>query len=255
MSEQLAPLRTIQKIDTRLQELTEALEVWPRKIEDAQQRRDELEQRQEALSERRTQLQVERDKLELEAKEETERILTYEKHIREIKTNREYQALVREVGVSKKAKSDAEETALKLMEEIESVEAELKELDDQIKEVDKELDEYQKAYDEAKAESKSEMDSLRKERKDTAKEIPKQVLSRYDLVRKRHANVLVHAEDETCTGCRRKLPPQLYNQVLRDDHLVTCPSCKRLLLPPEEALEAGGAEPNEQGPSQQAQNA
>ncbi len=232
ISEQLAPLLNVQKIDIRLGELSNLQATWTEKIEEAESRKLVLTDQLDLLVEKRTELLKERDRLMLEAQEETDRILTYEKHIREIKNNREYQALVREVGVSKKAKFDAEETALGIMQEAESLEGEIATVKEQVAEIDAELDELQQQADQAAQDSDGEVKVLNSEREGMLKEISVEIVSRYNLVRKRQENVIVPAAAQACTGCQRKLPPQLYNQVLQDLALISCPFCHRLLTPP-----------------------
>lgn len=240
ISQQLLPLLSVQDYDKTLEALRKERERWPEAIRVREENLQEFESRRQAHADRRTALQVERDRLQLEIKEELDHIQTYEKHIREIKTNREYQALLREVGISKKAKYDAEEATVRVMQEIELVEADIAAAEEEIGHLRHDLDTLQ-------GEAKTEIDRLdaqisdleAKRSVETGK-IPAQFLSRYQLVRRKHATVLVHVARGACCGCNRQLPPQIFNRVLRDDELITCPFCHRILMPPA-AIESASA--------------
>jgi hypothetical protein len=54
--------------------------------------------------------------------------------------------------------------------------------------------------------------------------------SRYEMILSRRGGVAVVAvRDGTCQGCRMRVPPQLYNQIQRNEQVFLCPSCQRML--------------------------
>jgi predicted nucleic acid-binding Zn-ribbon protein len=54
--------------------------------------------------------------------------------------------------------------------------------------------------------------------------------SRYEMILSRRGGLAVVAvRDGTCQGCRMRVPPQLYNQIQRNDQVFLCPSCQRML--------------------------
>jgi len=40
---------------------------------------------------------------------------------------------------------------------------------------------------------------------------------------------VVAVRNGTCEGCRMRVPPQLYNQIQRNEQVFLCPSCQRML--------------------------
>ena len=53
---------------------------------------------------------------------------------------------------------------------------------------------------------------------------------RYEMILSRRGGLAVVAvRDGTCQGCRMRVPPQLYNQIQRNDQVILCPSCQRML--------------------------
>lgn len=231
MSKQLEPLLKIQEIDIRIATFTAEDRKWQELIAANERDLAELDAKLATLKQQRIEMQVERDRLQLEADEEQERINNYERRIRDISNPREYQALAREVSVSKKARADAEESTLATMEKIETVESEINELLEARNGVQAELEQHRHGYENVRSKSDADLAPLRKDREATLKNVDVKILGHYNTVSKRFTNAVVHAAAETCTGCNRKLPPQLYIQVLRDTILVTCPACKRILIP------------------------
>jgi predicted nucleic acid-binding Zn-ribbon protein len=54
--------------------------------------------------------------------------------------------------------------------------------------------------------------------------------SRYEMILSRRGGLAVVAvRDGTCQGCRMRVPPQLYNQIQRNEQVFLCPSCQRML--------------------------
>jgi predicted nucleic acid-binding Zn-ribbon protein len=232
ISLQLQPLLAVQEYDRTLEGLRTERERWPAAIQTRRDALNEFEARLQAHTDRRTALQMERDRLQLEIKEELDHIQTYEKHIREIKTNREYQALLREVGISKKAKYDAEEASVRVLQELEIVEADIAAAEEEIGHVRHDLETLTAEADREVSRLDASIAEYEAKRTAETAKIAGPHLARYQLVRRKHSTVLVHAAKGACTGCRRQLPPQTFNRILRDDEMITCPFCHRILLPP-----------------------
>ncbi|RMF16403.1 MAG: hypothetical protein D6761_06310 [Candidatus Dadabacteria bacterium] len=258
ISEQLQTLLQIQDIDQSIAELQRARIEQQNRIDEVSEKLAGIEARLQQLQEQRQTLQVERDRLQLEADEEQERILNYEKRIRDIRNDREYQALSREISASKKARADAEEQALAIMQELESLEADIATVEEERAGVQSELDELRATLADLETEVEAKAAPQQQERDKLAGAIDRQILARYEMVRKRFANAVVFAEGETCRGCNRRIPPQQFNQVLRESAIVVCASCKRILAPPSlkptEAAEAAAETVGEGAATEQASN-
>ena len=54
---------------------------------------------------------------------------------------------------------------------------------------------------------------------------------RYEMIFSRRGGVAVVAvRGGTCQGCHMHVPPQLYNQIQRNEQLILCPNCQRMLF-------------------------
>jgi len=64
---------------------------------------------------------------------------------------------------------------------------------------------------------------------------------RYEMLFSRRNGVaVVLVRGGTCQGCQMRVPPQLFNQIQRNEQLILCPSCQRMLYWEPEREEAGG---------------
>ncbi len=71
------------------------------------------------------------------------------------------------------------------------------------------------------------------ERKSKASRLDRQTLSIYERVRKGrggHAVVRVTQSRPACSGCYKTLPPQRIQELKRDDQVITCQNCGRILI-------------------------
>jgi hypothetical protein len=74
------------------------------------------------------------------------------------------------------------------------------------------------------------IDRLGAERATVVGAMDKQALYIFEQVaRKRHGVAVAEARDGICTICHVRLRPQVFNNVLRNDAIVQCDSCNRIL--------------------------
>ena len=177
--------------------------------------------------------QLEKDKCELEANHATEleNIHRSETNMKEIKTNKEYQAVGREIAAARKQVTELEEQILQKI-------AQLEELNNEIAGGEAALLELEQNTEQRRSEKQAEIDKVQQDidvdslRRDTiTKELPANLLKRYDNLREqRRGKAVATARDGYCLGCNMHLPPQLYNSLFRAEELIACPHCCRILV-------------------------
>ena len=69
--------------------------------------------------------------------------------------------------------------------------------------------------------------------------VDQELRRRYEMILSRRGGLaVVPVRDGTCQGCRMRVPPQLYNQIQRNEQVILCPSCQRILHWPPTQSEA-----------------
>jgi hypothetical protein len=60
--------------------------------------------------------------------------------------------------------------------------------------------------------------------------VDEELRRRYETILARRGGLaVVPVRQGTCQGCRMRIPPQLYNQIQRNEQVILCPSCQRML--------------------------
>ena len=177
--------------------------------------------------------QLEQDKIELEASHAAEivNIQRSETNMKEIKTNKEYQAVGREISAARKQVTELEEQVLLKITQFD-------ELNNEIAAVQTTLAELEQNTEQRRSEKQGEIDKVQQDidadslrRQAITKELPANVIKRYDSLRaQRRGQAVAVARDGYCLGCNMHLPPQLYNNLFKCEELLTCPHCQRMLI-------------------------
>lgn len=183
-------------------------------------------------------LTAERDALELRRSEMDRQLELSGIKIRDnrmrmnrIRNSTELLALQREIDLSKEANSQTEDELLRAMETLEALAAQLVTAEEQLAEVEARAAEIV-------AERRAEADALRQEveaeigaRDQLAGGMDPNLRSKYEQIfDRRGGNAVVMAVDGICTGCRMRIPPQFYNELLKFRDIRQCPNCYRILF-------------------------
>ena len=229
MEQRIENLQKLQTVDLRIRELTEGLEKYPSEINDLKK---DLLEREESINLKETslsELEAQRDGLESSLRSNQESIKKSEERLFAIKTHKEYEALQKEITDTRKDNLEMEDRTISVMTEIEETEAGLGE----------EKENYaalKEQYAQQIAEKEKKIEELETSRKPAEREkseilstIDPKILPLYEKIFKRNGRALALAENEKCTSCNINIPPQLYNEILKQAELVQCPNCKKIL--------------------------
>lgn len=177
--------------------------------------------------------QREAEKHELEATHaaELENIARSETNMKEIKTNKEFQAVGREITAARKQVTDLEEQLLQKITQIDELSGELatkkSRLDELVENSAQHITAKQADID--KIQSDINADVVRRE--NVVKGIPASLVKKFTILREqRRGQALAIARDGYCVGCNMQLPPQLYNSLYKNEEILTCPHCQRILI-------------------------
>ena len=175
--------------------------------------------------------EAERQTLEENLATETANITRSEANLKGITTQKEYQAVNKEIASAKKLIVELEEQILQKITLIDELRAELSTMEGELTALDQNLG-VQKAELRKKIESEeAAVASDAKLREERIKSIPPAMFKRYQKLREgRRGIAVVEARAGGCLGCNMQLPPQMYNNLFRGEELITCPHCQRILV-------------------------
>jgi predicted nucleic acid-binding Zn-ribbon protein len=151
----------------------------------------------------------------------------------EIKTNKEYQAHIQEIEAAKTQKTKLEDELLALMEQTETLQSQIGQIQAALQTAEAEFAAEKQRLETENAGEAQELAALEQERTVRAAAVEPDILKQYDRLRASRKDLAVVAIVQgSCTGCHMSVPPQLAAEVKRQDRLLTCSSCQRILYWP-----------------------
>ncbi len=164
----------------------------------------------------------------------------WEARLNEIRNQREYLALSREIETQKKQNTEQQEKAALLATEIKELETKLETHRDDLAEHEIDVDTEQQAVDIKLKEIDTQLGEHKKERSEFLSQVPAPLLKRYDTIRSKRGAALAACFSGRCSACNMSLAPQLYNTVIKGQTIEACPSCNRIIFyrEPEKPAEA-----------------
>ncbi len=214
--------RFIDKVPLRIFEVDEPLKKAKLELEN-------IKKKQEAASRKK------REK-ESELAETQEKIRKMKARISDLKTNKEYQAYQKEIEGSEKGIAAVEDVILQLMEEIDAVSKEQKEKEAAVNVEINKIDAFKAELDAEAAKNERELASLKQERSGMVARIDPEIYKTYMtiLLDSGDGVAVTTARNELCSGCDMNIPPQLYVEIRKNQEMLQCPQCRRILYVSEE---------------------
>ena len=231
MSNNVELLLKLQGLDYQLDELERSKDYLPDMIKNL---RDAVDQAGVELTEARDQLeatQLEHKRLELRVKEKNSELERLQKQMTAIKTNKEYDALSREIDHVRKEIGAAEDGIIQAMERTEDLAKEIEDRKARREEI-KETNGVQLASIQGEIDSVGEKIRIKEdERRNILVRLDDGMVSTYERVRRgKGGGAVVGVRKNACLGCFKTLPPQLVQEIRRGERLITCDSCGRILI-------------------------
>jgi hypothetical protein len=156
-----------------------------------------------------------------------------------VKTNKEYEAALKEIEDQKKANGKVEEQILLLYDRVDEAEAAGKKLEKEWKDKAGEFEARAAELAHKAGRARAELEAKKQERGKTALDMNAELLKRYEYVRSKAGRAVARADAEVCRGCNHHIPAQVYNEVLKGEHVISCNNCVRFMVHTDKDLEDG----------------
>jgi uncharacterized protein len=148
-----------------------------------------------------------------------------------IKNIRELQALQHEVDQIKMQNAVIEEELIAIMEDLEARGTVLHEREEELKTLEQAWGEQKSALEAQVAELDQQVAATASGRQTIASQLNGDLIGRYETIfRARGGTAVVGVTDGICQGCYMNIPPQLANEIRKNERLNLCPSCHRILF-------------------------
>ena len=230
MNKDLERLIALQRLDSavadaerRLAEEPETQRVFDARLEHARQQvataKNHLTDNQNA-----------RREVEKEVAVHQGRLSKFRDQLMSVKTNIEYQAMQKEIEYAQKEVKVLEERILERMLEADDLTSAVKRTDAALAAEQKVIEGERRTLAAELAKLKESLDHLRKERTEIVAAINPQVLAVFNGVsKKRNGVAMAQAREGICTICHVRLRPQIFNTILKNEEILQCDSCQRIL--------------------------
>lgn len=232
VEEKLASLIKLQKVDSKLDGIEILKGELPIEVSDLEDEITGLNARQNRVEEEMNGIQQFIEEKKVAIKDAQELIKKYEKQSDNVKNNREFEAISKEmemqtleVKLAEKHIKDATEDLAEKAKQLEiakkaisvkenNLKGKKSELEKIIEETDKEEKHYKKLEEAARS------------------SVDERLLASYDRIRNNYRNGLavVPVERDSCGGCFNAIPPQKQSEVKQRKKIIVCENCGRILV-------------------------
>lgn len=167
---------------------------------------------------------------EKETEDINERIKKIKARTSEIKTNKEYQAHLKEIGTIEKERYAIEDEILSIMEAMDATGKELKAEEIKVKAEKDKIEALKKEVEKEIAGAEKELSEKKVRRLDIADKIDPDMYKEYmKIFEACNGLAAVEAKDEICQGCNMNVPPQICVEIKKNEEIIQCPQCRRIL--------------------------
>ncbi len=213
----------IVKLEARTQGIPEEIEAHRQTLEESRQSLVEEERLIEEVHARQREL-------ELDVASLREELSKHKTQLMEVKTNKEYQAMLHEIEGGERGIEAKEDQILEGMMAIEEREKVVQRLQTDYEKEESEILSKQRKLEGFAAQAESEILVLQKERGQLEGEMPEELTQQYQKIASvRNGVALAEARDQSCQGCHVKLRPQLFTEIRTSQRIITCENCNRFL--------------------------
>ena len=240
IEDQLRALVRLQLIDTQIDQLTKLRGDLPDEIRDLEDERIGLQTRLSKIDQDKKEAEVQKKKLKLDIAESEGLIRKYEEQQLQVRNNREYDALTKEIEAHRQRIQGAYEE----IERYENLDVDSAETvdgaDDQLSELESRIQDKQAELERVVEETKTEQDAFEKQRDKAAKQIDERFLRAYERLRTRVRDGRAVVPIERGAAAGFMVPPQRQVEVRQRDRIIVSEHDGRIIVDDALFAEVGG---------------
>lgn len=231
----LVSLYTLQLIDAQVDKIKNIRGELPLEVQDLEDEIIGLETRISKFNQELSDLQMEITNKQNSIKESQELVKKYEAQQMNVRNNREYDSLSKEIEYQSLEIQLAEKKITEFEASIQSKKEMLEISSNELVERKSDLDLKNSELKDIIEETQKEEDLLREKSVQQEINIDERLLTAYKRIRENALNGLsvVPVERDACGGCFNKIPPQRQLDIRLNKKIIVCEYCGRILVDPE----------------------
>jgi hypothetical protein len=230
LKEKLLLLVSIQECDSQLVKLSSKKIKLPEKIRKMEEAFQVYKENIELNKRKYDLLKAKHGESEAQVKKLNDGMIKTKERLLEVKNNKEYQAMLKEIETAEKTRGNLESQIIALMEEMDKLSILVKKDEETLQQATVKHEEEKKIVEDDLNAVDADTVSWTEKRVGLQNVIPSDLMARYERVKKRNKGVgVIPVWKAVCSGCHMNIPPQLYNELQRSNDLLSCPNCNRIM--------------------------
>jgi len=230
MHPDLPHLIQLQELDTTADEARRTLAAMPERVAALDAQLGDARAAQAAARDRLAENQAQRRAIEKDLAVVQGRLTKFKDQLMAVKTNREYQAMQKEIETAGHEVQAFEERILERMLEADEIGADIKQADAALAAAEREVTAQRTALETEQRDTEKRLDEVGRARIELVKQIPEATLALFDKVaRTRKGLAVSRVKDGLCSVCHVRVRPQTSQDVRFGKALLQCESCQRIL--------------------------
>jgi predicted nucleic acid-binding Zn-ribbon protein len=230
VKKQVELLVKLQEIDQTIDQLRWQMRDGPERLRELEKKVQTLEEDIETDQRRVQELKQAQRQYEADIEDGIAHIRKSRGRLMSIKNNREYRALLREIEDTEKENAAREDGVLECLEELERLNqgCEVKRKDQVV--LQDGLENEKKTIAKEVTRIQRELSHIEQDREKLGQAIDPSLLTKYQQIKAMSGGIAVSLVNHaTCGECHLGIPPQMYNELQRQDTLQFCPNCHRII--------------------------
>ncbi|MFT6868414.1 MAG: putative nucleic acid-binding Zn-ribbon protein [Cyclobacteriaceae bacterium] len=238
VAKKLENLVKLQSIDSQLDELIKVRGALPEEVMDLEDENTGYQTRIDKQNKELADMEEAINNNKLAIKDAEKLIKKYEEQQMNVRNNREYDAITKEMELQHLEIQILEKRIKETYDKIENKNAEIEVTKTTLSERSKDLESKKSELEVITQESEEDEKKLLKDRDKAAKNVEDRLFKSYDKVRNNMRNGLavVSVKRGACGGCFNIVPPQKQAEIREQKKVIVCEHCGRILADVEDEV-------------------
>jgi predicted nucleic acid-binding Zn-ribbon protein len=220
----------LQQIDAETRQTSLYLDGIPPQIENIDKKIEASSQVASSAKDKMTASQKRRRELEAEVKDIKAQVAKYKRQLNDVKTNKEYTALLKEIEESQKKVDRMEEEFIAEMLVEDDIQKEIREANQKFAAAKEKYSQEKDALYQKRREMEEKLQRLKAAREELIPQIPPDQVNLYlKIFRNKGGIALSPVKDDFCALCHMRVRPQVLNELRDTRKLILCENCGRIL--------------------------